>query len=76
MRNLVLLLASFFLLAGTPLAAQNNPYLDRKNKNKPSVRMARETKKDLKKQKKAAKKQMRKSKRSISRADRRRMKGN
>lgn len=52
-----------------------NPYLDRKRKDKPSARMARQNQKDVKRQQKEAKKQMRKSRKSISRANRRRLKG-
>ena len=44
-----------------------NPYLDRKNKNKPSVQLARENRKEIKRQNRIAKKQMRRSKRSTGR---------
>jgi hypothetical protein len=42
-----------------------NPYLDKKAKDKPSARMARSEKKELKKQKRKARKQMRRSKKRI-----------
>jgi hypothetical protein len=42
-----------------------NPYLDKKSKNKPSAKIARADRKELKKQKRRAKRQMRKSKRAI-----------
>jgi hypothetical protein len=42
-----------------------NPYLDRKAKNKPSAIMARENKRELKRQKRVAKKQMRRSRRRV-----------
>jgi hypothetical protein len=44
-----------------------NPYLRKKAKNKPSALMAKQDKKELKRQKKAARKQMRRSKKSLSR---------
>jgi hypothetical protein len=68
------LLAAFFLL---PVEgnAQHNPYLDRKKKNRPSVRQKRDDAKHLKRQKRMAKKQMRRSRRDISRANKRRTKG-
>ena len=71
-----LLIASLLFALAGPLAAQHNPFLDKKSKNRPSARMARSDKRELKKQKKLAKKQMRRSKRSIARANRQRMKGN
>jgi hypothetical protein len=43
-----------------------NPYLEKKAKNKPSAVMARQDKKELKRQKKAAKKQMRRSKKRLN----------
>jgi hypothetical protein len=43
-----------------------NPYLDRKAKNKPSARMARGDKKELRRQKRLAKKQMRRGKRAVN----------
>ena len=49
-----------------PAKAQYNPYLDKKRKNKPSVVMARQNKKDLKHQKKQAKKQLRRSRRKVN----------
>ena len=42
-----------------------NPYLDRKGKNKPSSKMAREDKKYIKRANREAKKQMRRSKRGL-----------
>jgi hypothetical protein len=75
MRFAFRILLAAFLLAPFLSAAQSNPYLDRKKKNKPSVQQARENRKHLKKQKKLARKQMRRSKREIGRANRRRMKG-
>ena len=66
MRQLFLLL-SFVFLCSLPGRAQHNPYLDKKKKNRPSAVMAKQNKKDLRKQKKAAKKQMRRSKKHINR---------
>lgn len=43
-----------------------NPYVDAKAKNKPSARMARGDKKELKRQKRAAKRQLRRSKRKLN----------
>jgi hypothetical protein len=43
-----------------------NPYLDKKAKNKPSARMAKGNKKELRRQKRAAKKQMRRNKKAIA----------
>jgi hypothetical protein len=43
-----------------------NPYLEKKAKNKPSARLARQDQKELQRQKKAARKQMRRSKRSLN----------
>ena len=43
-----------------------NPYLEKKAKNKPSARMARQDKKELERQKKAARKQMRRSKKRLN----------
>ncbi len=43
-----------------------NPYLEKKAKNKPSARMARQDKKELERQKKAARKQMRRSKKKVN----------
>ncbi len=43
-----------------------NPYLDKKAKNKPSARMARGDKKELRRQKRIAKKQMRRNKKTIA----------
>jgi hypothetical protein len=42
-----------------------NPYLDRKGKNKPSSKMAREDKKYIKRSNREAKKQMRHSKKGL-----------
>lgn len=44
-----------------------NPYLDKKAKNKPSAKLAREDKKELGRQKKAARKQMRRSRKRVNR---------
>lgn len=44
-----------------------NPYLDKKAKNKPSAKQAREDKKELNRQKKAARKQMKRSRRRVNR---------
>ncbi len=52
-----------------------NPYLDRKGKDKPSSKMARENKSHVKKQQKEAKRQLRKSKRSIGKANKKRRRG-
>jgi len=43
-----------------------NPYVDAKAKNKPSARMARGDKKDLKRQKRMARKQLRRSKKKVN----------
>ena len=43
-----------------------NPYLEKSAKNKPSARIAKGNKKDLRQQKRAAKKQMRKSKKRLN----------
>jgi hypothetical protein len=71
---LATLLVGLFL-APSALQAQHNPYLDRKKKNKPSVRQSREDARHLKQQKKLAKKQMRKSRKAIGRSNRRKAKG-
>lgn len=41
-----------------------NPYLDKKSKHKPSAKMAKADKNELKKQKRRAKRQMRRSRKS------------
>jgi len=69
--KIFLVIGSVFL--STLLPAQNNPYLDKKQKNRPSAKMRRENTKHLKKQKKEARKQMRRSKRSIARGNKRKM---
>ena len=46
--------------------AEYNPYLEKSAKNKPSARMAKGDKKELRRQKRAAKKQMRKSKKRLN----------
>jgi hypothetical protein len=51
----------------TPLYSQYNPFLRKKNKNKPSVKLARQNKKDIRKQNKVAKRQMRRSRRRVNR---------
>lgn len=43
-----------------------NPYVDAKAKNKPSAKMARGNKKEMKRQKKVAKKQLRKGKKAVN----------
>jgi hypothetical protein len=43
-----------------------NPYLERKAKNKPSARMARGEKKELRRQKRLAKKQMKRGKKAVN----------
>ncbi|MDX2171750.1 MAG: hypothetical protein SFY56_01430 [Bacteroidota bacterium] len=43
-----------------------NPYLEKSAKNKPSARIAKGNKKDLRRQKRAAKKQMRRSKKAVN----------
>ncbi len=43
-----------------------NPYVDAKARNKPSARMARGDRKELKRQKRLAKRQMRRSKRKVT----------
>jgi len=52
-----------------------NPYLDKKEKDKPSVKTARGDKKELKKQKRLARKEMRRSKRKLARGNRKKAKG-
>ena len=52
-----------------------NPYLEKKDKDKPSVKTARADKKELKKQKRVARKEMRKSKRKLARSNRKKAKG-
>ena len=42
-----------------------NPYVDAKAKNKPSARMARGNRKDLKRQKRVAKRELRKNKKKF-----------
>jgi hypothetical protein len=42
-----------------------NPYLEKKKKDKPSAKLAREQKRDLKRQNRAAKRQLRRSKRTV-----------
>lgn len=66
MKKSVALLILFFSLLAVPVKAQYNPYLDKKKKNKPSAVMAKQNKKDMKRQKKAAKKQMKRSKRRLN----------
>jgi hypothetical protein len=66
MKKIVTLFILFFSLLAVPLKAQYNPYLDKKKKNKPSAVMAKQNKKDMKRQKKAAKKQMKRSKRRLN----------
>lgn len=44
-----------------------NPYLDKKAKNKPSAILARQDKKELKRQKRGAKKQLRRSRKKTKR---------
>jgi hypothetical protein len=66
MKKLVSLLLFGFLLCSLNLNAQYNPYLDKKAKKKPSAVMARQNKKDLRKQKKVARKHMRRSKRRLN----------
>ena len=44
-----------------------NPYLKKKGKDKPSAKMAREDKRNLKKQKRTNRKQMRRAKKSLGR---------
>lgn len=46
--------------------AEYNPYLEKSAKNKPSARIAKGNKKDLRRQKRAAKKQMRKNKKAVN----------
>jgi hypothetical protein len=43
-----------------------NPYVDAKAKNKPSARMAKGDRKELKRQKRSAKRQLRRSKRKLN----------
>ena len=69
MKNVIYLLAVIFAFS-LPAKAQYNPYLDKKAKNKPSAVMARQNRKELRKQKRAAKKQMRRSKRHVGRKKR------
>lgn len=56
-----------FLFFSAPLYSQYNPFLRKKNKNKPSVKLARQNKKDIRKQNKVAKRQMRRSRRRVNR---------
>ena len=65
MKNKIALLLIVVMTLIVPAKAQYNPYLDKKRKNKPSVVMARQNKKDLKHQKKQAKKQLRRSRRKV-----------
>lgn len=44
-----------------------NPYLSRKNRNKPSAKLARENRKEVKRQTRAAKRQARRAKRGAGR---------
>jgi hypothetical protein len=44
-----------------------NPYLEKKKSDKPSARMARAQKREMRRQNRAAKKQMRRSKRTVRR---------
>lgn len=67
MKRLLVFLVAFVTLSTGSLKAQYNPYLDKKKKNKPSAIMARQTKKDLKRQKKAAKRQLKRSRRQVHR---------
>lgn len=55
------------VLCFQPLNAQYNPYLKKKAKNKPSAVMARQNKKEIKRQKHRAKRQMRRSKKKTNR---------
>jgi hypothetical protein len=63
----ILLLLFVLPFFGGQLKAQHNPYLDKKKKDRPSAVMARQDKKELRRQKKMAKKQMRRSKRHVGR---------
>lgn len=47
--------------------AQYNPYLRKKAKNKPSAKMARENRKEIKRQNRVAKRQMRRSRKKTGR---------
>jgi hypothetical protein len=66
MKQLIFLLSFLFVLS-KPALAQHNPYLDKKAKNKPSAVMAKQGRKEMKKQKRVAKRQMRRSKKHINR---------
>ncbi len=61
-----ILIFSFLFSTGS-LTAQYNPYLRKKNKNKPSVKMSRQNKKEISRQNRIAKRQMRKSRRRVKR---------
>jgi hypothetical protein len=62
---LKIIVVSLFL--SSPIYSQYNPFLRKKNKNKPSVKLARQNKKDIRKQNKVAKRQMRRSRRRVKR---------
>jgi hypothetical protein len=74
-RSLIATVLTAFLLFPLSGASQHNPYLDKKKKNKPSVKQRREDARALKAQKKAARKQMRKTRRAILRDNNRKAKG-
>jgi hypothetical protein len=67
MKLLYRILFLALVLCFQPLKAQYNPYLKKKAKNKPSAVMARQNKKEVKKQKHRAKRQMRRSRKKTGR---------
>jgi len=70
MKNILKIFLVLFVFSFQSLNAQYNPYLKKKAKNKPSAVMARQNKKEVKRQKKVAKRQMRKSKKTLGRKKR------
>ena len=71
MKIILRIFVAALLFCAVPAQAQHNPFLDKKAKNKPSAKMAKENRKTLKKQKKSAKKQMRRSKKGLNRKGKR-----
>lgn len=67
MRKIYRILILALVLCIQPVKAQYNPYLKKKARNKPSAIMARQNKKEIKRQKRTAKKQMRRSRKRTGR---------
>jgi hypothetical protein len=63
---LAFLIIVFSCCFAVPAKAQHNPYLDKKAKNKPSAVMARQNKKEMRRQKRMARKQMRRSRKRLN----------